>query len=315
MWENLIVAFNAIIPIFSIIGLGYVVRRKKLVEEQGLKNFNHLAFCIFLPCQLFKNVFDSELHNEWNPKFVIFTICCVLVVYGLTFFSVLFVEKIPKRRGVMIQAIFRSNFVLLGIPLVSSICGEERLGAAPIMIAIIVPLFNVLAVITLESFRNTKISGTAIIKGILTNPLIIASMAGLLAKLIHFPFYEITMLSAAVGYLAQIATPLMLFILGASFRFSSIRSVKKQLCICCIGKLILSPAVAFLSASCIGLQGADIAVLLGVFAAPPAANSYNMALQMGGDPDLAANLVVIGTAASCITMFGWILLLKQTGML
>lgn len=315
MIENLLVALNAVIPMFFIIGLGYYIRLKKMVDETELRKFNNLAFRIFLPCQLFKNVFDSELQDAINLKLMVFTICCVLFIYALAFAGVLLIEKKADRRGVMIQSIFRSNFVLLGIPLVTSIYNVEQLGAVPVMVAIIVPLFNILAVITLEIFRNSQVNIRRILKGIIKNPLILGSMIGLLAKWVQFPFYDITVISTTISYLAQIATPLMLFILGASFHFSSIRSTKKQLIFCCTGKLLISPAIAFFLAKCIGLHGIELAVLLGVFASPPAANSYNMAQQMGGDADLAANLVVVGTAVSCITLFGWILILKQFGMM
>lgn len=314
MWENLIVSLNAVVPMFLIIGLGYFVRSRKMVDEPELRKFNNVAFRIFLPCQLFKNVFDSDLERSFNLKLVVFTVLCILLVYLLALVSVLLTEKLPQRRGVMIQAIFRSNFILLGIPLVSSIYGAENLGAAPVMIAIVVPLFNVLAVITLEVFHSSKVRVGQVLLDIVKNPLIISSLLGLGAKLLGLPLYSSAIFSTTLGSLSQVATPLMLFILGGSFQFSSVRSNGRRILFCALGKLIVVPAIAFSLGAAIGLRGSDLAVLLGVFASPPAANSYTMAQQMGGDADLAANLVVIGTAASCFTMFCWILLLKQTGL-
>lgn len=315
MIENLQVSFNAVAPMFFIIALGYYIRHKELVQEKELDTFNSLAFHIFLPCQLFINVIDSDIKAALDLKLIVFTVLCVLLIYFLAFGSVIFFEKKEKCRGVMIQAIFRSNFVLLGIPLVSAIYDGSDFGMVPVMIAIIVPLFNVLAVITLELFRNRKADVKSILLGIMKNPLIIGSVIGLIAKSLNFPFYEYPIFSTTIGYLGQIATPLMLFILGASFRFSSVSIAKKQILFCCIGKLLISPAIVFFLAERMGLHGMEIAILLGAFASPPAANSYNMARQMGGDAALAANLVVLGTMDSCITLFFWIFILQQMQMI
>ena len=315
MYTSLLVAFNSVFPMFFIIMLGYFVRRKNMIEAKGLSDFNNIAFRIFLPCQLFKNIFDSELSQSFDLKLVLLAVIGVLFTFFLSLASVLPMEKEAPRRGVMMQAMFRSNFIILGIPLFSSVSGSEQLGFVPVMIAIIVPMFNVLSVVTLELFRNSKVNMGKIFWGIISNPLILGSAVGVIAKLIHFPLYEISIFGAVVDSLAKIATPLMLFILGASFRLSSIQTMKKHILFCCFGKLILNPAIMFALAALLHINGAGFAMLLGIFATPPAANSYNMALQMGGDADLAANLVVIGTLISCFTMFFWILLLKQTGLL
>lgn len=315
MLENLKVSMNAVAPMFLIIALGYYIRYRGWVAEKELDRFNNLAFRIFLPCQLFMNMTDSDIKTAMNLKLMAFTIICVVLVYFLAFASVLLVEKTAARRGVMIQAIFRSNFVLLGIPLVSAIYNGKDMGMVPVMIAVIVPLFNVLAVVTLELFRNSVANLKDILRGIVTNPLILGSVLGLLMKALPISFYKLPVLPTTIGYLGQIATPLMLFILGASFRFSSVSATKKQIIYCCVGKLLISPAIVFFLAGIIGLHGMEIAILLGAFASPPAANSYNMARQMGGDADLAANLVVIGTIVSCVTLFLWIFLLQQIHML
>lgn len=315
MLENLKISMNAVAPMFLIIALGYYIRHHGRIGEKELDRFNNLAFRIFLPCQLFMNMVNSDIKVALNLKLMAFTILCVVLVYVLAFGSVLYFEKKATQRGVMIQAIFRSNFVLLGIPLVSAIYAGQDLGMVPVMIAVIVPLFNILAVITLELFRNSVANIKDILRGIITNPLILGSVLGLMAKAFPIPFHELTVFSTTIGYLGQIATPLMLFILGASFRFSSVSTTKKQIIFCCVGKLLISPAIVFFLSKSIGLYGIEVAILLGAFAFPPAANSYNMARQMEGDADLAANLVVVGTIASCFTLFLWIFLLQQLHML
>ncbi len=67
------------------------------------------------------------------------------------------IEKENAKRGVMIQAMSRSNFILFGIPVANALYGEGSLGEATILVSFVVPLINVLSVVALEVFRNKKI--------------------------------------------------------------------------------------------------------------------------------------------------------------
>lgn len=304
-------SLNAVIPMFVLIGLGYFCRARKMIVDSELKHFNNIAFCFFLPCQLFKNVYDSELSAAFNPRLILYVLICVGIVYILATISVRKAEQIPSRQGVMIQSIFRSNFVLLGLPLARAIVHDD-LGPIPLLIGIVVPTFNALAVFTLEYYGgDSKTNFWHIIRDILSNPLIIGSFAGLICRLANINIYSIYIIKSTLTYLAQGATPIMLFILGASFQVNSLAKNKRAILYCTAARLMIAPLIIVPIGIALGFRGAAVVALLGIFATPPAANSYTMALQMGGDADLAGNLVVIGTATSCITLFLWIALLTQ----
>lgn len=80
----------------------------------------------------------------------------------------------------MIQGIFRSNFVLFGIPVATALAGEGNVGTTALLIGVVVPLYNVLSVVALEMFRGGHIDLKKIAHGIVTNPLIIGAFLGLL---------------------------------------------------------------------------------------------------------------------------------------
>lgn len=313
MFSSFMVSVNAVIPMFILIALGYFCRNRGIVDQAGLKQFNNIAFRVFLPCQLFKNIYDSDLSSILDVKLVVFSLTTLALIYLFATIAVRRREPVPQRQGVMIQAIFRSNFVLLGLPLAQAILGDD-LGPIPLMIGIIVPTFNVLAVITLEVYRGTeKIKIAGILLNILKNPLIIGSVAGLLCRLLNFNILNVSAIKITVTYLAQAAVPVSLFVLGATFRFSDLQKNKKAITFCTLLRLVLIPAIVLPIGVLLQFRGAALVMLLGAFATPPAANSYTMALQMGGDADLAGNLVVVGTSLSCLTLFAWIFCLKQLG--
>ena len=315
MFDSLTVSLNSVIPMFVLIGLGYICRLRKMIDEPELKRFNHVAFCVFLPCQLFKNVYDSDFRGVFDFRLLAYSLLCVGIVYLCAVLSVRRMQQSGSRKGVIIQAIFRSNFALLGLPLAQALLGDD-LGPVPLMVGIVVAVFNVLAVITLEVYcGQSRMKPGSLLWGIIKNPLIIGSVAGLLCRAMHLDIYRIQIVKTSLTYLAQAATPVMLFILGALFHTSSL-SINRRAIIYCIGiRLAVVPLAVISVGIALGFRDVALVTLLGAFATPPAANSYTMALQMGGDADLAGNLVVVGTAFSCLTLFIWIVVLSQLHLL
>ena len=181
------------------------------------------------------------------------------------------------------------------------------------MIAIIVPMYNILAVFALETFRNGKFALLPMIKDIFKNPMILGGMLG--ATLLILGVEVPKPVLKPIGQISAATTPVALIILGASFKLGSTHAHRKQLLGAIFGRLILVPAVMLTTAAYIfGFTGVEFVTLIAIFAAPCAVVSFAMAQQMGGDADLAGNCVVFTSALSCFTIFCWILLFKTLGV-
>ena len=143
--------------------------------------------------------------------------------------------------------------------------------------------------------------------------MIIASALGILALLsgIKLPM----IIEKTVSDFSKIATPLALVLLGASMNFKTVRGNLKQLIITISGKLIVVPFIGIGIAALLGMRGGDIALLIAALASPTAVSSYPMALQMDGDGDLAAQIVAFGTTICIVTVFLWVFILKQLGLI
>ena len=223
------------------------------------------------------------------------------------------IEKENSRRGVLIQAIFRSNFALFGLPLALSLCGTEKVGPTSILVGFTVPVFNILAVVSLESFRGGKPSVKKMVKGIATNPLIIASLLGILFNLSGFSLPSAV--QKTVNDLGGVATPLSLVALGGSFTVAKVKEYKKQLTIGVLGRLVFFPLVMVTVGILLGFRNELLIPLLIMSGAPTAVSSFPMAQQMDGDGELAAGLVVFTSGGAILSMFMWIFVLKQMGMI
>ena len=190
---------------------------------------------------------------------------------------------------------------------------HERRGSYIVEAAIVVPLFNFLAVAVLESFRGGKVKPGTVLLEIAKNPLVVSSALGIVCLLLHVKLPSVV--ESAVSSLGAVATPLQLFLLGAFFRFEGLARYKKPLAVVTVIKLFLTPAVMLLLARALGFRGVEFVALIGVFASPTAVNSFTMVQQMDcGDAELAGDIVIATSAVSVFSFFLWIWLFKSMGV-
>lgn len=307
--ESLKLSFESVTPIFLLMLLGYLLKRLKFADKACFDTMNKLIFKAFLPVLLFYNIYQTELTQVLNLSLIAFVVTGVLCVFVIGNFTVLALTKDNAKRGVMLQGFFRSNFAILGIPLVNYVYGENTSGLASLMVAIVVPLFNILAVIALERFRARKIQIRNLLKGIITNPLVIGCAIG--ALFLAFGIRLPSFLEKAVSDVSQIASPLSIVVLGASFTFSSAKGYLREILITVSARLIIVPFLLLSIAVWLGFRGEALACLMAVFGSPVAVSSFAMSQQMGGDENLAAQNVVISSALCLLTLFGWIFVLSS----
>ena len=154
--QALSIAFHAIVPLFLIIALGFGVKRLGWIGPEDVRRFNKVCFYTFMPVMLFYNIYTSDFSHAVRLSYALFVVGMALAMILLAFLITLAVEKTPERRGVMIQAAFRSNFVLLGLPITAELLPGGNLGVTALMIAIVVPFYNMMSVVVLEYFRGGK---------------------------------------------------------------------------------------------------------------------------------------------------------------
>ena len=308
--ENLILSLNVVLPLFITMSLGYFLKSLNMFDNNTLDTMNNITFKSFLPMLLFYNIYKTDLQGVFNLKLMIFSATCVIALYLILYLIVPLIEKDNKKRGALLQGLFRSNFVIFGIPITESLFGSEKVGVAALLIAVIVLLFNILSVIALETFRGGKPDFRKISIGIIKNPLIIASCLGILTLLLKIKIP--TAIEKTISDVSKIATPLSLILLGASFKFDNIKKYLKQTTIAVVGKTILTPCIILPICIMFGYRGVELTTLMIIFAAPTAISSFTMAQQMDSDSELAGQIVVFTSAFCVVTVFMWIFVLKQS---
>ncbi|MCD8124381.1 MAG: AEC family transporter [Lachnospiraceae bacterium] len=311
--EGLIVSLRAVFPIFSMLVIGYWARWKGIVDDPSIKKMNALCFQVFMTAMMFYNVYSMDLESDLNPRLMAFAIAAILTILAVATVIVLWRVKENAKRGVIIQAIYRSNFVVLGLPLITAVYGSEAAGVPTVLISVVTPLYNFFAVIILEIFNGTKPSVGKIAKNVILCPYILGAIAAMFFVVTGLQLPEVIV--SLIQTLGQVASPLAIVILGASFSFGNVRKYAGVLAVICSVRLLLIPGITLTVAAALGFREVELMTVVALFATPTAIASYAMAQQLGGDADLAGVEVVMSTMLSVVTLFFWIFLLKNLGLL
>ncbi|MBR2926068.1 MAG: AEC family transporter [Clostridia bacterium] len=323
--NSFLFAVNAVLPIVLLVAIGYALRRAGILNTHVAKAVNKLVFRLLLPCMLFLNVYKIDSIASIGFGYIWFSAAAILVIFAVGIPLCRLITKQNDQRGVVLQAIFRSNFSLIGIPLATSLFGEEGGAVATLLSAFSIPLFNVLAVTCLTIFVDgEKFNLKKILLGIVKNPLILSIALGgvflgiraILEKHgIAFRFSDIKPVYSVLEQLSRAATPIALLMLGAEFELSAIPKLKKQIILATLMRVLAVPAAVLTVAYLVGgFTGAHFASFVALFASPVAVSSVPMAQEMGSDSELAGQLVVWTTVASAFTIFLFSFVLKSAGI-
>ena len=313
--ENLIFSLNATVPVFAMIILGMLFKKIGIIDDVFASRMNKLVFLIPLPVLLFKDLATLDFNTIWDTKFVLFcffiTILCILIVTLLSFLL-----KNKQNQGEFIQASYRSSAALLGIALIQNVYGKATM--APLMIIGSVPLYNIMAVVVLSFFSPerkglSKEVWLKTIKGILTNPILIGIVVGILWSLLHLPMP--TMLDKTVTSIGNVATPLGLMAMGATFNYKeALGDLKPALCASFI-KLFGFCAMFLPLAIYLGFQGEQLIAILVMLGSATTVSCFVMAKNMGHTGILTSTVVMLTTIFSGFSITMWLYILKGMGLL
>lgn len=316
--QNLLLPVKAILPLVLLVSLGYLLKKLKLLSMQTLTAMNKIAFNVFIPCMIFYNLYSADASLAFNGPVIGYAAVTISLAFILLLVFVPRFVKDNTKRSVLVQGIARSNILLMGVPVVAQICsqlglaGTESLGLITIIVAVVAPINNVFATVAFGLFKDGQVRIARMLLDIAKNPLIIASVLGICMLLLGFRPPGI--MDEFIGDVGSIATPLALILLGGFFDFSTTAGCVRYITTAVIGKLVLLPAIMMTGAVLLGFRGLELISLLPVYCAPTAVVSFTMAEQMGGDASLAGHIVVFSTAASAVTVVGWVFLLRELAL-
>lgn len=333
MGEIFLFSFNAVMPILLLVFLGWFLRVVKFADDSFFKKANTMVFKIFLPVLLFVNIYEIDSLKSLNLEAVLYCVAAILVIFLCGYLVAHLVTKKRSHLGVLAQCSFRSNYAIIGIPLALSLGGEEAVAFASVLSAVAVPLFNCLAVIILSHYvgehQENALKDT--LKKTAKNPLIIGVFIGIAVLLIRsvIPVNEagapvftiegkLPFVYKALKNLAGVASPLALVVLGARFDFKAVGSLKKEIITGTAMRVIMAPLIglggAVILSELTGLfsfTATEYPAFISLFATPTAVSSAVMVGEIGGDEQLAGQLVVWTSVVSMLTIYAIVFVMKN----
>lgn len=308
--NNLLFSLNATVPVFLMMVFGWFVHRFGLLDDHATAQINKFVFKLLLPALLFMDLSTADFKAVWDGRFVLFCVCVTLISVGIAF-----LYSLPYRdgaeRGEIIQASYRSSAAILGIAFVNNIYGHATMAA--LMIAGTVPIYNIVAVIALSLTSPDNKGGRGVylntLKGIVTNPIILGIIAGLLWSIIGIP--QPFIMSKSISYLGSMATPLSLIALGASFKFSEARDKLGVTLGIAFLKLVFFASVFLPVAVHFGFRGEKLIAILVMLGSATTGSCFVMAKNFGHKGVITSFTVMITTMLSSVTLTTWLFILKS----
>lgn len=325
--ENLIYSLNATVPVFAVIVVGYILKQVGFITDEFINVSNKLNFNLTLPLLLIQDLMEMDFKAEFEVKYILY---CVIVTcicfFGTWILAKIFIKDISIIAE-FVQGSFRGSAAVLGTAFVLNIYGNT--GMVPMMIIGAVPLYNIFSVIVLQlespknkrntegadreelkKLRNDNIKNA--IKGIITNPIIISIVIGVVLSILEVDFPH--MVDNTIGNFAKISTPLALIAIGGAFETGkAIAKLKPALCgafIKLVGQAVIFLPVAVM----LGFTGSKLMALVIMLGSPTTPSCYIMAKGAGCEGTLTTSLVVLTTLLSAFSITAIIFVLRSMGL-
>ncbi len=312
--KELIFSFNVVMPVFLIVFLGIFLKRIRLIDERFVQTSSALVFNVTIPALIFINIAKADFTQAFQGALIGFGVVSELAAFGLIWIFSYSIRDAASR-GSFIQAGFRSNFAILGLAILMNLYGPKSIPPASVLLTFIMPLFNILSIIALLKFRDRQNGGKTpnLLMEVLKNPLVLAAIAALPFSIwsVHIP----QVFDKSIAYLASLTMPLALIGIGAAMSFSGLKTNLGLISMASLIKIVLLPLLFTTLAAVLGLRGQNLGILFILFASPTAIVSFIMARAMNSNSLLAANVILVTTLLSILTLGGGIFILKFLGMI
>jgi malonate transporter len=303
------VVIAALLPVFLLIVLGFILKRSLMRLETQWHGLERLTYYVLFPVLLMQTLVKADLSKV--P---------VAGVGGALFLSVLLMSLLclalqpllarfavdgPAFSSIFQGAIRWQTYVALAVS--GNLFGDVGLALASVAMVAMIPLGNVFSVAVLAHYASPeKRSVGSIAMTVVRNPLIWACVIGLLINVTHIPLPKLW--HEVADALGRSSLAIGLLVTGAGlhlegmFRSSLVFRSSLAASVAVFLKLVLMPVIAVALALLFGLTGSNLAIVTACSAVPTASSAYVLARQMGGDAPLLAQIITLQTILAAITM-------------
>jgi predicted permease len=295
----MLTTFGALAPIFLLIGLGWLLRRRGFPGEAFWPAAEQLVYWVLFPPLLLVTTASSDLTGFRILPIAVVLVATILVTAALTF-------TLRGRIGLdgagftsVFQAAIRCN-TYVGLAGAAALYGEAGLAVMGIVVFVVVTLVNLLCVIVLVTHRGRTVRARDLLASVATNPLIVACVTGFALNLMGLGLFDLA--HAVLDILGSAALTLGLLCVGAGLDPARLGRNPPVVIAASALKLVVMPIATWLFCRLLGVEGVTAATAVLFAASPISVSAYVLARQLGGDARLMAGLITVTTIGAVLTM-------------
>lgn len=294
------ITLNAVLPIFIVIMSGYGIRRFFIQDDGFWKQADALVYYVLLPITLFKTTSEFS-YDPSMLKVGLLVFALVSVMAVLAFASRTVVTMTGAQFTSVFQGIVRPNFYI-SISMASILYGKDGLQFLAFMLVFLISSATVYSVLVLDRYGSNS-SGGGMLKALLRlarNPIILSTVAGFLMGALFDNLPEFA--SRTLDLFGNAALPLALLGVGATLKFSALRSALPLVAVASVLRLVVAPILCLGASVLLGFNAMEMTCSVLLFAVPSAASALTFASQMGGDVRLISQILAVQTVCSFVTL-------------
>ncbi len=294
---------NSLFPVFALLAIGAILRKYQLTGEQFLKTADRLVYFIFFPALLFWKIGSATTSSELDLSYCIAALLTTFLVFVLSLISIRLFRISNFGAGTFSQSCYRFN-TYIGMAVIINAFGSEGVRYFGVLISIVIPFINVMAVSTLIWYSGMQIKPRQRIlmmgKALISNPLILSCIAGILyARSIgSFP----PVLVNTFQLMTSVTLPLALLSIGGALTFKGMRQFLSVSVIAATAKLLLMPLIGYFLLKAFGVTGVPFKVSMIFFAVPTATSIYILSSQLNSDTEMASATILLSTILSFFSL-------------
>ena len=294
----------ALIPVFTVIMVGFLLRATKLIADDEWAGINHLCYYLLLPMLIVKSLSTADLSSV-----PVIQIAGAMVLATLSVSALLFLARIPLLKVLgLTNASYTSLFQgstrwhgFIALAIIAALYGDKGVIIGSIGLATLIPLLNLINVTVLSLYGDRNASSSpGLLRQLSQNPFIIACLIGILLNLA--PFAMPSTLVTTLDLIGRAALGISLLTVGAALKprvnLGELRTVLSAAVI----RLFIMPFFMVMSCLALGVKGDPLIIAVICAAVPTAASGYILAKQMGGDAELMASIITFQIIAATVTL-------------
>lgn len=286
----------ALFPLIILIALGYIFKRVQFLTDEFWRGAEKLNYLILFPVLLFNNLAYIRLELATFTQ-VLLALFIVIIISSLTLWIAKAIFHIPVARfGVYVQSHIRFN-TYMGLSIISLLFGAQGMQMFAMMIALTIPLVNVISVLAFSQGQGLK--PAQILLSLIKNPLILGCVVGIIFNLLQLSLFS--GVEQLFKILASMSLPLGLISVGAALQFAELKHDYSRLLLNTLGRLMLMPCLAYLICYALNLNQFETTILVVFFALPTASASYILTRYFNGDSQLMAGVISLQTLCFAVT--------------